>query len=195
MKERTKKRKRKKKAREHPPRHVRCARGVISEEENAERWKTRVLSETRDDAVRANCPRFSKAFKGDWRQTHGVLFACVHVRLDDRCSQADPKMSSYLLAVTSGAHLHPPTLCAAENILKKHPCPSRVTKQQQQLQQQQQQRTEPEGLHCVRKSRLTLTGVKYNTTYHFTLYIVSCFFFNFYFCFLLVEKWRDRMKF
>ncbi|XP_011494676.1 PREDICTED: protein NDNF-like isoform X2 [Ceratosolen solmsi marchali] len=83
-------------------------------------------------------------------------------------SHVNPDTSSYLLAVTSGAHLHPPTLCAAENILKKHPCPSRSSGAIQD-----QHRSEPEGLHCVRRTKLTLFGVKYNTTYYFTLYIMN----------------------
>lgn len=40
-------------------------------------------------------------------------------------------------------------------------------------------RSEPEGLHCVRRNKLTLFGVKYNTTYYFTLYIVSALSFSF----------------
>ncbi|CAB0029673.1 unnamed protein product [Trichogramma brassicae] len=76
--------------------------------------------------------------------------------------------SSYLLAVTTSGHLHPPTLCTAENILKKHPCPSSDRLQAQDA----AHRPEPEGLHCVPRNRITLKGVKYNTTYYFTLYIV-----------------------
>ncbi|KAJ8680300.1 hypothetical protein QAD02_016087, partial [Eretmocerus hayati] len=88
-------------------------------------------------------------------------------------SHAEPQASSYLLAVTSGVHLHPPTLCAAENILKKHPCPSRLSSSGTGSQHFAQHRTEPEGLHCVHRSKLTLFGLKYNTTYHFTLYIMN----------------------
>ncbi|XP_058804029.1 uncharacterized protein LOC131671546 isoform X1 [Phymastichus coffea] len=81
-------------------------------------------------------------------------------------SHVDPSRSSYLLAVTKGAQLHPPTLCAAENIMKKHPCPSAG-------QARAKHRTEPEGLHCVRRSKLTLVGLDYNTTYYFTLYVIN----------------------
>ncbi|XP_014224863.2 uncharacterized protein LOC106651044 [Trichogramma pretiosum] len=77
--------------------------------------------------------------------------------------------SSYLLAVTTSGHLHPPTLCTAENILKKHPCPSSDRLQAQDA----AHRPEPEGLHCVPRNRITLKGVKYNTTYYFTLYIMN----------------------
>ncbi|XP_014208291.1 uncharacterized protein LOC106639285 [Copidosoma floridanum] len=83
-------------------------------------------------------------------------------------SYIDADKSTYLLAVTSGEILHPPTLCAAENVLRKHPCPSRPIPGQPI-----QHRSDPEGLHCVRRTKLTLFGVKYNMTYHFTLYIMN----------------------
>ncbi|XP_012272388.1 protein NDNF [Orussus abietinus] len=83
-------------------------------------------------------------------------------------SHVDPHLSDYCLAVTSGSQWHPPTLCAAQNTLRVHPRPTRGGSSREH-----QHRGVPEGLHCVRQTRLTLHGMKYNTTYNFTLYVVS----------------------
>lgn len=80
----------------------------------------------------------------------------------------DSHLSSYCLVVTSGAQYHPSTLCAAKNFLQNRP---RVTRGSSF--QEQQYRGVPEGLHCVRQTKLTLHGMKYNTNYNFTLYVVN----------------------
>lgn len=80
----------------------------------------------------------------------------------------DPHLSVYCLAVTSGILVHPPTLCAAQSVLTTHSRPmkrSGYTKEHQH-------RGVPEGLHCINQTRLTFHGMKYNTTYDFTLYVV-----------------------
>ncbi|XP_029161548.1 protein NDNF isoform X1 [Nylanderia fulva] len=82
-------------------------------------------------------------------------------------SHVDPHLSNYCLAVTSGAQSHPSTLCAAQNVLKTHPhATSRTSKEHHH-------RGIPEGLHCVRQTKLTLHRMRYDTTYNFTLYVVN----------------------
>ncbi|XP_015595908.1 protein NDNF [Cephus cinctus] len=83
-------------------------------------------------------------------------------------SHVNPHLSSYCLAVTSGRQVHPSTLCAAQNLLKVHSRSSRGGSSRER-----QYRVVPEGLHCVSQTRLTLHGMEYNTTYNFTLYVVS----------------------
>ena len=93
-----------------------------------------------------------------------LFFICLIIQR----SEVDPHLSSYCLAVTSGMSSHPRTLCAARNVLKSHPRPSKTGGSKEH-----QHRGIPEGLHCVQQTRLTLHGLKYNTTYNFTLYVVS----------------------
>lgn len=82
-------------------------------------------------------------------------------------SHVDPHLSNYCLAVTSGSQPHPSTLCAAQNVLKTHPhSTSRTSKEHHH-------RGIPEGLHCVRQTKLTLHRMRYDTTYNFTLYVVG----------------------
>ncbi|XP_053973192.1 uncharacterized protein LOC128873570 isoform X1 [Hylaeus volcanicus] len=84
-------------------------------------------------------------------------------------SAIDPHLSRYCLAVTSGSQPHPLTLCAAQNVLHVHPHPmKRSSSSKEQL-----HRGIPEGLHCVRQTKLTLHRMKYDTTYNFTLYVVN----------------------
>ncbi|XP_034188746.2 neuron derived neurotrophic factor nord [Osmia lignaria lignaria] len=83
-------------------------------------------------------------------------------------SNIDPHLSHYCLAVTSGSQAHPLTLCAAQNLLRVHPYPSKGSSSKEQ-----QHRGIPEGLHCVRQTKLTLHRMKYDTTYNFTLYVVN----------------------
>lgn len=87
----------------------------------------------------------------------------------DLYSNIDPHLSHYCLAVTSGSQPHPLTLCAAQNILRVHPHPTKGSSSSKE----QQHRGIPEGLHCVRQTKLTLHRMKYDTTYNFTLYVVS----------------------
>ncbi|XP_057320209.1 protein NDNF isoform X2 [Microplitis mediator] len=84
-------------------------------------------------------------------------------------SHVDPHMSNYCLAVTSGPVVHPPTLCAAQNVLETHSRPIKSSGSSRE----HQHRGNPEGLHCFNQTKLTLHGLKYNTTYDFTLYVVS----------------------
>ncbi|KAK1137519.1 hypothetical protein K0M31_002024 [Melipona bicolor] len=84
-------------------------------------------------------------------------------------SNIDPHLSHYCLAVTSGSQLHPLTLCAAQNVLRVHPHPTKGSSSSKD----QQHRGIPEGLHCVRQTKLTLHRMKYDTTYNFTLYVVN----------------------
>ncbi|CAK9826602.1 Protein NDNF [Anthophora retusa] len=84
-------------------------------------------------------------------------------------SNIDPHLSHYCLAVTSGSQTHPLTLCAAQNILRVHPHPTKRSSSSKE----QQHRGIPEGLHCVRQTKLTLHRMKYDTTYNFTLYVVN----------------------
>ncbi|XP_043511392.1 protein NDNF [Frieseomelitta varia] len=84
-------------------------------------------------------------------------------------SNIDPHLSHYCLAVTSGSQPHPLTLCAAQNILRVHPHPTKGSSSSKE----QQHRGIPEGLHCVRQTKLTLHRMKYDTTYNFTLYVVN----------------------
>nr|XP_012138440.1 PREDICTED: protein NDNF [Megachile rotundata] len=83
-------------------------------------------------------------------------------------SNIDPHLSHYCLAVTSGSQAHPLTLCAAQNVLRVHPHPTKGSSSKEQ-----QHRGIPEGLHCVRQTKLTLHRMKYDTTYNFTLYVVN----------------------
>ncbi|XP_076387509.1 neuron derived neurotrophic factor nord isoform X2 [Megachile rotundata] len=82
-------------------------------------------------------------------------------------SNIDPHLSHYCLAVTSGSQAHPLTLCAAQNVLRVHPHPTKGSSSKEQ-----QHRGIPEGLHCVRQTKLTLHRMKYDTTYNFTLYVI-----------------------
>ncbi|XP_043797383.1 protein NDNF [Apis laboriosa] len=84
-------------------------------------------------------------------------------------SNIDPHLSHYCLAVTSGSQPHPLTLCAAQNVLRVHPHPMKGSS----ASKEQQHRGIPEGLHCVRQTKLTLHRMKYDTTYNFTLYVVN----------------------
>ncbi|KOX81035.1 Protein NDNF [Melipona quadrifasciata] len=84
-------------------------------------------------------------------------------------SNIDPHLSHYCLAVTSGSQPHPLTLCAAQNVLRVHPHPTKGSSSSKD----QQHRGIPEGLHCVRQTKLTLHRMKYDTTYNFTLYVVN----------------------
>ncbi|XP_044585384.1 protein NDNF isoform X2 [Cotesia glomerata] len=84
-------------------------------------------------------------------------------------SHVDPHSSNYCLAVTSGGSQHPPTLCAAQNLLETHSRPIKTYGSSRE----HQHRGDPEGLHCFNQTKLTLHGLKYNTTYDFTLYVVS----------------------
>ncbi|CAL7933801.1 unnamed protein product [Xylocopa violacea] len=81
----------------------------------------------------------------------------------------DPHLSQYCLAVTSGSQPHPLTLCAAQNVLRVYPHSAKRSSPSKE----QQHRGIPEGLHCVRQTRLTLHRMKYDTTYNFTLYVVN----------------------
>lgn len=83
-------------------------------------------------------------------------------------SHVDPHLSNYCLAVTSGSQPHPSTLCAAQNVLKAHPHPVSRT-----ASKEHHHRGIPEGLHCVRQTKLTLHRMRYDTTYNFTLYVVG----------------------
>ncbi|XP_033330727.1 neuron derived neurotrophic factor nord [Megalopta genalis] len=83
-------------------------------------------------------------------------------------SNINPHLSRYCLAVTSGSQAHPLTLCAAQNVLHVHAHPSKGSSSKEQ-----QHRGVPEGLHCVRQTKLTLHRMKYDTTYNFTLYVVN----------------------
>lgn len=83
-------------------------------------------------------------------------------------SHVDPHLSNYCLAVTSGSQLHPSTLCAAQNVLKVHPHSASRT-----ASKEHHHRGIPEGLHCVRQTKLTLHRMRYDTTYNFTLYVVG----------------------
>jgi len=103
---------------------------------------------------------------------------CRHIRADlveiaipDACflSYVDPHLSSYCLAVTSGSQLHPSTLCAAQKVLKAQPHSARAGSSTRE----HHHRGIPEGLHCVRQTKLTLHKMKYDTTYNFTLYVVG----------------------
>ncbi|EFN72773.1 Fibronectin type-III domain-containing protein C4orf31-like protein [Camponotus floridanus] len=83
-------------------------------------------------------------------------------------SHVDPHLSNYCLAVTSGSQPHPSTLCAAQSVLKVHPhSTSRIASKEHH------HRGIPEGLHCVRQTKLTLHRMRYDTTYNFTLYVVN----------------------
>ncbi|XP_076676860.1 neuron derived neurotrophic factor nord [Andrena cerasifolii] len=84
-------------------------------------------------------------------------------------SNIDPHLSRYCLAVTSGIQLHPLTLCAAQNVLRVHAQSAKGSSSSKE----QQHRGIPEGLHCVRQTKLTLHRMKYDTTYNFTLYVVN----------------------
>ncbi|XP_043260858.1 protein NDNF [Colletes gigas] len=84
-------------------------------------------------------------------------------------SNVDPHLSRYCLAVTSGSQPHPLTLCAAQNVLRVHTHPMKRSSSSKE----QQHRGIPEGLHCVRQTKLTLHRMKYDTTYNFTLYVVN----------------------
>ncbi|XP_020283733.1 protein NDNF [Pseudomyrmex gracilis] len=85
-------------------------------------------------------------------------------------SPVDPHLSNYCLAVTSGSQPHPSTLCAARNVLKAHP---RLTRTGSSSSKEHHHRSIPEGLHCVRQTKLTLHRMRYDTTYNFTLYVVN----------------------
>ncbi|XP_046478439.1 protein NDNF [Neodiprion pinetum] len=79
-------------------------------------------------------------------------------------------LTEYCLAVTSGQRRPPATLCAAQNLLQSTTAwPLDKT----QTSGHQRRRPIPEGLHCPREPRLTLNGMRFNTTYHFALYAVS----------------------
>ncbi|XP_076235714.1 neuron derived neurotrophic factor nord [Calliopsis andreniformis] len=82
-------------------------------------------------------------------------------------SNGDPHLLRYCLAVTSGPQPHPLTLCAAQNVLLIHPHPAKGGASSKE------HRDVPEGLHCVRQTKLTLHRMKYDTTYNFTLYVVN----------------------
>lgn len=83
-------------------------------------------------------------------------------------SHVDPHLSNYCLAVTSGSQPHPSTLCAAQSVLKVHPHSTSRT-----ASKEHHHRGIPEGLHCVRQTKLTLHRMRYDTTYNFTLYVVG----------------------
>ncbi|XP_011155859.2 protein NDNF isoform X2 [Solenopsis invicta] len=83
-------------------------------------------------------------------------------------SHVDPHLSNYCLAVTSGTQPHPSTLCAAQNILKAYPSVRTGSSSKEH-----HHRGVPEGLHCVRQTKLTLHRMRYDTTYNFTLYVVN----------------------
>jgi len=85
-------------------------------------------------------------------------------------SHVDPHLSNYCLVVTSGTQSHPSTLCAAQNVLKAHPNSSAKTGSSSK---EHHHRGVPEGLHCVRQTKLTLHRMRYDTTYNFTLYVVG----------------------
>ncbi|XP_043604915.1 protein NDNF [Bombus pyrosoma] len=85
-------------------------------------------------------------------------------------SNIDPHLSHYCLAVTSGSQAHPLTLCAAQNVLRVY---QHSTKGSSSSSKEQQHRGIPEGLHCVRQTKLTLHRMKYDTTYNVTLYVVN----------------------
>ncbi|XP_015433090.1 PREDICTED: protein NDNF [Dufourea novaeangliae] len=84
-------------------------------------------------------------------------------------SSIDPHLSRYCLAVTSGSQPHPLTLCAAQNVLHVDAHPTKGSSSSKE----QQHRGVPEGLHCVRQTKLTLHRMKYDTTYNFTLYVIN----------------------
>ncbi|XP_015178449.1 PREDICTED: protein NDNF isoform X2 [Polistes dominula] len=86
-------------------------------------------------------------------------------------SHVDPHLSNYCLAVTSGTEAHPSTLCAAQNFLVVHSYT--VGKASSSSNREHQYRGVPEGLHCVRQTKLTLHRMKFDTTYNFTLYVVN----------------------
>ncbi|KAF7398358.1 hypothetical protein HZH66_006255 [Vespula vulgaris] len=85
-------------------------------------------------------------------------------------SHVDPHLSNYCLAVTSGTQAHPSTLCAAQNFLTVH---SYTGKGSSSSNREHQYRGVPEGVHCVRQTKLTLHRMKFDTTYNFTLYVVN----------------------
>ncbi|XP_014614592.1 PREDICTED: protein NDNF isoform X1 [Polistes canadensis] len=87
-------------------------------------------------------------------------------------SHVDPHLSNYCLAVTSGTEAHPSTLCAAQNFLVVHSSHA-VGKASSSSNKEHQYRGIPEGLHCVRQTKLTLHRMKFDTTYNFTLYVVN----------------------
>ncbi|XP_050581962.1 protein NDNF [Bombus affinis] len=84
-------------------------------------------------------------------------------------SNIDPHLSHYCLAVTSGSQVHPLTLCAAQNVLRVYQHSTKGSSSSKE----QQHRGIPEGLHCVRQTKLTLHRMKYDTTYNVTLYVVN----------------------
>ncbi|KAG7206532.1 hypothetical protein KM043_003875 [Ampulex compressa] len=91
-------------------------------------------------------------------------------------SHVDPHLSTYCLAVTSGSQPQPSTLCAARNLLRAHPRAARGSAGNggtDSASKEHQHRGLPEGLHCVRQTKLTLHRMKYDTTYNFTLYVVN----------------------
>jgi len=102
------------------------------------------------------------------RRIHADL---VGIAIPDACflSYVDPHLSSYCLAVTSGSQLHPSTLCAAQKVLKAQPHSARAGSSIKE----HHRRGIPEGLHCVRQTKLTLHKMRYDTTYNFTLYVVG----------------------
>ncbi|EFN78852.1 Fibronectin type-III domain-containing protein C4orf31 [Harpegnathos saltator] len=84
-------------------------------------------------------------------------------------SHVDPHLSNYCLAVTSGTQPQPSTLCAARDVLKAHPHTTRTGSSSKE----HHHRGHPEGLHCVRQTKLTLHRMRYDATYNFTLYVVN----------------------
>ncbi|XP_036141295.1 uncharacterized protein LOC105839501 isoform X3 [Monomorium pharaonis] len=85
-------------------------------------------------------------------------------------SHVDPHLSNYCLAVTSGTQPHPSTLCAAQNVLKAY---SHSSPRTGSSSKEHYHRGVPEGLYCVRQTKLTLHRMRYDTTYNFTLYVVN----------------------
>ncbi|KAK2574935.1 hypothetical protein KPH14_008702 [Odynerus spinipes] len=84
-------------------------------------------------------------------------------------SNVDPHLSNYCLAVTSGSQAHPSTLCAAQNVLNIRSYATKGTL----ANKEHHHRSVPEGLHCVRQTKLTLHRMKFDTTYNFTLYVIN----------------------
>ncbi|XP_017892829.2 protein NDNF-like [Ceratina calcarata] len=87
----------------------------------------------------------------------------------NKSTNVEPHLSQYCLAVTSGSEAHPSTLCAAQNVLRVH----RYFAKAADSTAKEQKRATPEGLYCVRQTKLTLHRMKYDTNYNFTLYVVD----------------------
>ncbi|XP_048510032.1 uncharacterized protein LOC105687450 isoform X1 [Athalia rosae] len=83
-------------------------------------------------------------------------------------SRVGPNLTEYCLAVTSGPREPPATLCAAQNLMQQ--TSTWFKRDRVETSGHHRRRSIPEGLHCPREPRLTLNGMRFNTTYRFALY-------------------------